>query len=1342
MLYQHLSEQGIAYGPAFLAVEQLGRSENEVLGQIRLPQALSENFQDYKLHPVLSDACLHILGCILPEGTWLPVILEEIQVYRSPGTCLWSYGKIRESENLGQSNTGKSKTLTIVFHIFDENGDTVARITGLSLRTADPSMLHQTRDLNGWFYQVAWQPDKSRPDSLPPESDSRVTDSAGTWLIFADRKEIGTHLAENLSGQGHNSIMVFPGTAYEKSEPGHYRINPSDPEDFRRLIHETDGDYRGIVHLWSLQDGSSQNDLEDAVILGCGSLLHLIQALVQSDHSTRVWLVTQGTQIPEALSSPQQVWQSPLWGLGKVVPLEHPELPCVCLDLDPSEESASSAKVLLGECLFPDQEDQIAYRQSIRYTARLRSFARREKKKETEAHRPVQVKTEEPGVLDNLRLVPAVRREPGPGEVEIQVRVAGLNFKDVVVALGMLKEHENDSDILFGNECAGVISEVGEDVSDFRTGDRVMALTNGSLASFVTAKTKLVASIPRSLSFEEAATIPSTFLTAYYGLHELADMRAGDRVLIHSAAGGVGQAAVNLARSTEATVFGTASHKKREFAKKTGVHHVMDSRTLTFADEVMAITKGEGVDIVLNSFNKEYIPKSFDTLRKGGCFVEMGKIDIWDKEKAKEQRPDVSYFPFDLGKIAKENPGLIAGMFARLIQDFEHNGLKPLSHKVFPLEDMVGAFRFMAQARHTGKVVIRFPETGTEAMETAGVRSLMISDSGSYLITGGLGGIGLRLAQWLAEKGARNLILAGRSRVSSDAAQEVISQLEQADVRVVVVRADVAEQDDVIRVLKTCPDPLRGIFHAAGVLDDGILQQQSLDRFMRVMRPKVMGAWNLHQLTKDLSLDIFVLFSSAASLLGTKGQGNYVAANTFMDALAHHRRASGRPALSVNWGPWTEAGMAAELDERSQRRLADLGIGSIPYVQGFQALEELAGQDVAQAAVLPMNWSKWLRQFPQVPLYYEHLMPDVPEVPAESSGISHHLQASSDEKRRELLSGHIRTQMTKTLGLSSSVQKDQNLFDLGLDSLTAIELKNAIQLSLGQSLRSNLLFEHSSIESLVDHLIQVMFPLDPKKPPESGNLSGNSPTVIQPKGEKVPFFCVSGVLGNVSDFSQLARHLGTERPFYAFTSNGIDGEGPEPHRVEDIAARHVRAMQSVQPRGPYLLGGHSFGARVAFEMVQQLQRHAVALLAVMDVQAFSEKDREISEWDDVRYIFELARLFERTTGKTSNISSEMLRSLTPNHQLKHLLEKLNRAGHGLTDDDVKRIFREFKAGMTAMSQYIPRNVESPVPIALFRTGEVHSMDYFLPDKEETQNDSTWGWSWADENQPYSDRFLL
>jgi len=620
-------------------------------------------------------------------------------------------------------------------------------------------------------------------------------------------------------------------------------------------------------------------------------------------------------------------------------------------------------------------------------------------------------------------------------------------------------------------ECAGEVVAVGEAVEGFRIGDAVLAIAPGTFSTFVTTRDFLATHKPAGLSFEDAATVPVAFLTARFALQNVAGIKSGDRVLIHAGAGGVGLAAVQLCQRAGAEIFATAgSDVKRDFLRSLGIQHVMSSRTLDFVAEIVERTGGRGVDIVLNSLTGEFIPASFSVLRQNSRFLEIGRAEIWDTVRIAGVHPTAAYDVIELETIIREQPALIREMFAGVMREIRQGELKPLPLRAFPLAEAEHAFRYMAQARHIGKIVVTLP---------AAIRS-----EGAYLITGGFGALGLAVAGRMVERGARCLILMGRSLPSDDAAN-TLREWESFGVRVKVIAADVSRAEDVKRVLAEAAadfPPLLGVVHAAGVLDDGVLQQQTWDRFEHILAPKMAGAWNLHCLTRHMELDFFVMFSSAASLFGSAGQGNYVAANAFLDALAHHRRANNLCALSINWGVWSEAGLAA--DRNAGQRLARRGLQPLEPTQGLDAFERLLGSPEAQVAVLPIRWARFLAQFPAgsvPPLFRE--MAEAKKHSADSTATSELLQRLKEappDECRGIIAAQIREHTLKVLGLpaSSNLDPRQPLHELGLDSLMAVELRNAIARTVGSSLPASLLFDYPTVETIAAYLSREVLRLE------------------------------------------------------------------------------------------------------------------------------------------------------------------------------------------------------------------------------------------------------------------------
>ncbi len=544
------------------------------------------------------------------------------------------------------------------------------------------------------------------------------------------------------------------------------------------------------------------------------------------------------------------------------------------------------------------------------------------------------------GTLEQLQWHPSSRHVPKPGEVELQVQATGLNFRDVLNVLGL---YPGDAGAL-GLECVGRVVALGADVRDVQVGDIVMAIAPASFAQFVTVSADLIVSKPENITVVEAATVPTAFLTAYYALCQLGQLKEGDCVLIHSAAGGVGQAAVQIAQLLGAEVFATASKPKWDLLKQQGVRHIFDSRSLAFADEIKQQTGG--VDVVLNSFSGEAIAQSFSVLSPQGRFLEIGKAGIWSTAQVAAHRPDISYEIINLVDTTINQPKLIQSMLKHIAQQLQQGSLRPLPVQSYAAEQSIEAFRLMQQAKHLGKVVVT-PPSYRQTQATS------ILPNATYLITGGTGAIGLKLAQWLVDKGAQHLALVSRS-VPAEQARQAIAQLTQSGVKIQTVQTNIADSVSLKAALShilqpNVEAPLKGVFHLAGTREDSTLQQQTWAHFEQAMAAKVTGTWNLHKLTQNFPLDYFVMFSSVASLLGSAGQANYAAANSFLDAIAHHRRQSNLLALSINW-----AGQGLANDTAVKQRLIRDRIPLIEPDTGLEILDHLiTASNVSQIGILP-----------------------------------------------------------------------------------------------------------------------------------------------------------------------------------------------------------------------------------------------------------------------------------------------------------------------------------------------------------------------------------------------------
>ena len=960
------------------------------------------------------------------EEMLVPVAVDGLRVTAPAGDRAWCVVSIVDP------GVGRP-TIAAHVELFAADGSAVATIDRLEVRRTPRSVWQRAVAARHPMYEVVWR-QQAREDGAPEEpstvlvvGSSPAVDALVHGLAAAARRAVAVRLP--LDGDDDGARSALSGALAALADLS-----------------------LDVVYLAPDETGLPTGE-------GLGGALAVVQALGDRPGGDRLWLVTRGAQSVDG--EPPAPAHAAIWGFGRVVVNERPELGCRMVDLDPADPG-DVVEPLVGELAAAGAVEQVALRDRRRLVARL---VRLRVDDRLAPDGPTSLTLGERGSLEALGSDRLVRRPPGPGDVEIEVRATGLNFRDVLNVLGMYPGDPGPP----GLECAGVVVAVGDGVDDLAIGDRVMGIAPNAFDSHVVTSSQLVVVIPPALTFAEAATVPIAFLTVAYGFDRLVGLRAGDSVLVHAAAGGVGQAAVQLARLAGAEVFATVgSAQKRRHLQSMGVGHIYGSRTLDFAEQILTDTDGRGVDVVLNSLADEFVDRSFDALARGGRFLEIGKRGIWSTEHAAAARPDATYRPYDLADLLATEPAELKASLQALADDLASGRLTPLPVRAFPITRVEEAFRHMAQARHIGKVVVTRRPSGP-----------LVRADGAYLITGGLGGLGLAVADWYVEHGAGAVVLVGRHPPSDDAAESVAA-MRAGGAAVLTVAADIATADGLAAAMVAVGATgraLRGVVHAAGVVDDGALAAQTWARYAAVLAPKVGGAELLDMATRSADLDHFVSFSSASAVLGAPGQSGYAAANATLDAIAQRRRATGLPATSIDWGAWADVGMAARLPAVVQDRLAAQGVAALAPHTALEALAELLEADVTQAAVLAIDWSTMLAGAgADAPTLLAELVGgastnddgvpvDVPDVRAE-------LDLAPVEERRAVLDRFAHVQITRVLGLDPAEPLDplQGLTDIGMDSLMAVELSNRLRAGLHLALPSTLAFEQPTFRALTDHL--------------------------------------------------------------------------------------------------------------------------------------------------------------------------------------------------------------------------------------------------------------------------------
>ncbi|WP_308015680.1 SDR family NAD(P)-dependent oxidoreductase, partial [Streptomyces huiliensis] len=860
-LYEHLADDGLGYGPVFQGLHALWERGEDLYAEIRLPREQQAEAAKFALHPALLDAALHPAAARSTGDVRLPFAWTGVTVHATGATDL--------RVHLAPAGDGG-----LTLRAADGSGAPVATVASLVSRSVTRDQLESARTArhHDSLFHVEW-------------NESPLNNGELDWAV----------LGEDVLGlaDGRPDVPVHADLAALAAAP---------------TVPGT------VVVPCRFDTGGLPAD--EAATAVTHRLLDLLRTWLGEERcaSSRLVLVTCGAVPAAPGETVHDLAHAAVWGMVRSARSEHPGR-FALLDVDglPGSRSALPAALTAGEPEAALRNGRLL----------LPGLTRAASGRSLEPPRDApdwRLDVTSKGTLENLALVPAPEAAgpPGPGQVRIAVRAAGMNFRDVVLGLGMV-----DQDVM-GGEAAGVVLETGPGVTEFTSGDRVFGMVPGAFGPHAVVDRRLLARMPDDWTYTEAATVPIAFLTAWYGLVDLAAVRPGETLLLHAATGGVGLAALQIARHLGAEVYATASPAKWDTLRALGIpdERIASSRDLDFEAAFRAATGGRGVDVVLDSLAHEYVDASLRLLAPGGRFVEMGKTDIRDAETTEAAHPGTTYRYFDLIDAGHER---IGAMMAELMELFGRGVLRPLPAATWDVRRAPEAFRFMSRARHTGKVVLTMPDA--------------LDPAGTVLITGGTGVLGGLVARDLATRhGVRHLLLLGRRGADAPGVAELVDELRESGAEATVAACDAADRDALAAVLAGIPAdrPLTGVVHAAGVLDDAVVTALTPAQVDAVLRPKVRAAWNLHELTRDTPLGAFVLFSSAAATLGGPGQGNYAAANAFLDALARRRRADGLPGLSVAWGLWeTASGMTGHLDAADHTRMRRSGVAPLTDAEGL-----------------------------------------------------------------------------------------------------------------------------------------------------------------------------------------------------------------------------------------------------------------------------------------------------------------------------------------------------------------------------------------------------------------------
>jgi len=1013
---ERLERRGVHYGQAFGGLAALHTGEESpgtVLAEVALPGQIRSHQHAYVVHPALLDACFQSVAA-RPEvqalGDDMPVLPLGIRRLRCDGAARaarYCYTRVTTAGTAG---------VEADLEILDEHGAVLLAVQGLRLGTGAAENGHQERLLAKRLLTIEW-----RQQELPEPQRA----DAGNWLLISTTTDMVAALTDALKSHGAQcTTMCWPPHA----------DHTSTTKQLREQL--TTVGFTGLVILTGPTNGDAEDQFPQ---LGCEHVQHLVRITRELPdfpaQLPRLYVVTRNAQTVVAGDVPN-LEQAGLRGLIRVIGNENPHLQATQIDMDDATDAEQLTRQLVGG----SEEEETAWRQSAWYTARLACTPLRPEDRRTtvvnQQHDGMRLQIRTPGDLSSMEFVACQRVPPGPGQVEVAVTASGINYADVLVVLSRNDAPDGRG---LGSDFAGVVTAVGAGVTAHKVGDHVGGLCgDGCWGTFVTCDGRLAVSLPDGISDERAAAVSTAHATAYYGMHELARIKADDRVLIHSAAGGVGQAAIAMARVAGAEIFATAgAERDRQLLRDSGIEHVYDSRTTEFAELIRRDTDGYGVDIVLNSVSGPALRAGLDLLAFGGRFVEIGKSET---QFGLSPQRNLAFYGVDLAALSYRQPDRVQQLLTtvyRLIAD----GVLPTPQSAhYPLAQADNAIRAMENAEHTGNLVLDVPRTGSRRVTVPPAQARVFRRDGAYLITGGLGGLGLFLAEKMAAAGCGRIVLSSRTQ-PTPSARERIECMRATGTEVAVECGDIGQPGTAQRLVATAIAtglPVRGVLHAAAVVDDATMTSITDELIQRDWTPKVYGAWNLHNATAGQPLDWYCMFSSAAALVGSPGQGAYAAANSWLDAFTQWRRARGLPATTIAWGPWAQIGRATALAESSDE--------AIRPDEGAYAFEALLRHDRAYTGYAPITNTSWLTALAERSLFAEAFR----SIDRNGSGASR-LRAELDElpidewptALRRLISEQV------SLILRRSVDPDRPLSGYGLDSLGALELRTRIETETG-----------------------------------------------------------------------------------------------------------------------------------------------------------------------------------------------------------------------------------------------------------------------------------------------------
>lgn len=1049
-LYDKLESVGLQYGPAFRTVKQLKRRHNECLLQLELTSEPEAPPRDYSLHPTILDGAFQAFATLQGDAVALVPFLPD-----SIDRIVWH--SRHEDRVLARVSVQQRSQNTLIgkIELVSPSGQIHAVLDGVTFR-ATTLAASQSKSQSDLLYQLEWQRDEHWEGAAPQLDGS-------SWTLVGPHTEAAP-LLESLRNSEVSLDNVR--SSHDLTPSSHVVYFPPETQHALKSV---------------------SGDVVDSV---CTQLLDCVRTVASWNQPVRLGIVTRNASCcgQSATESALALSHSPLWGLGRVIRNEYAQIDCRLIDL-PEMAKPTDNFLILDSMTANDGETEVAFRNRERWVHRLKRRAESTSDAVDEVScddHCVRLRVEASGDLDSICFDACNEIVPNSDQVQIRVHSAPLNYKDLLKVYGQIDPGVTDGTFFgtsLGMECSGTIEAIGDGVTNWRPGDEVIvAAPEGCLGSLITTNSPYIIRKPSTVSFEAAAvTIP--YMTAVYGLMDVARLQAGERVLIHNASGGVGIAAIQVALGAGATILATAgTEEKRAYLLGLGLEHVFDSRSLAFVDGVLEATGGKGVDVVLSAQSGPAMTESVKLLAPYGRYVDIGKKDISDNAGLPlgAFNRGLSYCAVDIDRMLLEREDVIHRLLREFYDGFEGGRFHEMPCEVYEAENATNAFHLMGQSRHIGKVVLRFNGTSVRAR-----RQFAIGHDSTWIVTGGTAGFGLEIARWISRQHPSGLVLLSRSGASSQEFERARAELVANVPHLIVESVDVTDQTALQAVLDRARErlpPIRAVVHSAMVLDDQLIDDVSPESFRRVLSPKIDGAVALHHCTLHDPLEHFICFSSISSVVGNAGQAAYVAANSFLDHFAVARRAAGLPGLTVNWGAVADAGVLARHPEVSDV-LESLGVQPMPAVQAIDAFRRVLDSNAepshpaAQVGIFDVDWQHWSCSTPgqAQPSLYSEVCSDSRSTNSRSWQMLRQAIGRTDVELNTAVVSMATTAVAGVLRIpAADLDATMRLSTLGMDSLAATELSVVLQREFDLTVSSTELLGDFSATSLASRLMSAL----------------------------------------------------------------------------------------------------------------------------------------------------------------------------------------------------------------------------------------------------------------------------